>query len=134
MIGIVVRVIVNAIALWITTLIVPDITFGSDASVAGVIGVAIVFGLVNTYIRPILKLLTLPLSIMSLGLFGLVINGILLLIVAAVSDAFGLHFSVDGFPPEFGLSAVLWAIVGSIVLSIVSTVLSMLSPSGGLKG
>ena len=129
-----IRLVINAIALWVTTLIVPDITFGSDASVAGVVGVAIVFGLVNTYIRPILKLLTLPLSIMSLGLFGLVLNGILLLIVAAVSDAFGLHFSVDGFPPEFGLSAVWLAIVGSIVLSIVSTVLGMLSPSGDLKG
>ncbi len=134
MVGIVVRVVVNAVALYITTLVVPELSFGSDPKVEGVIGVAIVFGVVNALIAPILKLLTLPLSIVSLGLFGLVVNGVLLLIVAALSDAFGLLFSVGGFPPDLGVDAFVWAIVGAVVLGIVSTILGMLPIPGDRRG
>lgn len=130
MVGIVVRVIVNAAALWTTTLVVPEVTFGPNPDVAGIIGVAIVFGLVNAFVKPIVKLLSLPLSIMTLGLFGLVVNGVLLLVVAALSDGFGLSFSVGGFPPDFGLTAMWWAIIGAVVLGIVSAILNLLPLPG----
>ncbi len=130
MTGIVIRILVNAVALWITTHIVTELSFGSRATILGIIGVAIVFGLVNAFIRPVLKIMTFPLTILSLGLFGLLVNGILLLIVAALSDAFGLHFTVGGYPPDLTLSSLWWAIVGSIVLSIVSAILNMLPLPG----
>ena len=130
MVGIIVRVVVNGAALWITTQVVPDLSFGSNPELASVLGVAVVFGLVNAFVKPILLLLSLPLSIMTLGLFGLVVNGVLLLIVAALSESVGLHFSIDGFPPDLGLNAIWWAIVGSIVLGVVSALLSLLPLPG----
>ena len=128
--GFLIRVLVNAVALWITTRIVTEVSFGPDDDLAGIIQVAIVFGLVNAFIRPVLKLLTFPLSLLTFGLFGLLVNGLLLLIVAALSNAFGVTFSVGGYPPDLSLGAVWWAIVGSIVLSIVSTLLSMVPLPG----
>ena len=130
MVGLVVRIFVNAIALWITTHIVPELSFGSGSDFMGILGVAVVFGFVNAVIRPVLKLLTFPLSLLTFGLFGLLVNGLLLLIVAALSNAFGVTFSVGGYPPDLSLGAVWWAIVGSIVLSIVSTLLSMVPLPG----
>jgi len=129
-VGFLIRVLVNAVALWITTRIVTEVSFGPDDDLAGIIQVAIVFGLVNAFIRPVLKLLTFPLSLLTFGLFGLLVNGLLLLIVAALSNAFGVTFSVGGYPPDLSLGAVWWAIVGSIVLSIVSTLLSMVPLPG----
>jgi putative membrane protein len=129
-VGFLIRVLVNAVALWITTRIVTELSFGPDDDLAGIIQVAIVFGLVNAFIRPVLKLLTFPLSLLTFGLFGLLVNGLLLLIVAALSNAFGVTFSVGGYPPDLSLGAVWWAIVGSIVLSIVSTLLSMVPLPG----
>ena len=128
--GFLIRVLVNAVALWITTRIVTEVSFGPDDDLAGIIQVAIVFGLVNAFIRPVLKLLTFPLSLLTFGLFGLLVNGLLLLIVAALSNAFGVTFSVGGYPPDLSLGAVWWAIVGSVVLSIVSTLLSMVPLPG----
>jgi putative membrane protein len=130
MVGIVVRVILNGIALWITTLFVTEVSFGQDPSVGSILLVAIIFGIVNALVKPILKLLTLPLTVMTLGLFGLVVNGALLLIVAWISGLIGADFSVGGYPPDFGLSAIWWAIVGAIVLGIVSAVLNLLPLPG----
>ena len=124
--GFLIRVLVNAVALWITTRIVTEVSFGPDDDLAGIIQVAIVFGLVNAFIRPVLKLLTFPLSFLTMGLFGLVVNGVLLLLVAAFSNALGLEFTVGGFPPAFGLSSIWWAVVGSVVLGIVSALLGLL--------
>jgi putative membrane protein len=130
MVGLVVRIFVNAIALWITTHIVPELSFGSGSDFMGILGVAVVFGFVNAVIRPVLKLLTFPLSFLTMGLFGLVVNGVLLLLVAAFSNALGLEFTVGGFPPDLGLGAIWWAIVGSIVLGIVSAILSLVPLPG----
>ncbi len=134
MIGILVRIGVNGLALYLTTLIVPELSFGTDASVASIIGVALIFGVVNAFIKPIVKLLSLPITVMTLGLFGLVVNGALLLLVAWLSDVFGIEFSVGGFPPDFGITAIWWAIVGAIVLGIVSAILGWLPLPGDRKG
>jgi len=130
MFGIAVRVIVNAIALWVTTLIVTEVSFGADPSVGGIVLVAAVFGIVNALIKPILKLLTLPLTLMTLGLFGIVVNGILLIIVAWLSDAIGLTFTVGGYPPDFSLDTILWAIVGAVVLGVVQAILGIIPLPG----
>lgn len=130
MTGIVLRVILNGVALWITTTIVTELSFGPDPTVGSILLVAIVFGVVNALLKPAVKMLTLPLSILTLGLFGLVVNGVLLLVVAWISGQIGVDFTVGGFPPDVSLTAAWWAIVGAIVLGLVSAVLNLLPLPG----
>ncbi|MDR3473736.1 MAG: phage holin family protein, partial [Devosia sp.] len=90
--------------------------------------VALIFGLINAYLKPIVELLSLPARILTLGLFGLVINAVLLLVLALVSDTFSLGFKLAKFPPHFSLDAFVAALLGAIVISIVSTVLAHFLP------
>jgi putative membrane protein len=78
---------------------------------------ALLLGLVNTLIRPILVLLTLPVTLVTLGLFIFIINGLMLWLTGTVSGALGLGFRVEGFWPAF------W---GALVVSLVSTALSLM--------
>ena len=108
------RLLVNAAALWVATRLVPGISYTGDG--ASLFGVALVFGVLNVLIKPILFLLSLPFIILTLGLFTLVVNAVMLLITAAASDALGLGFLVDGFVP---------ALMGALVVTVVSWGLSM---------
>lgn len=130
MTGLLVRIVVNGAALFIVTRLMPELSFGDSVDLPSIAGVAIVFGVVNAFVRPVLKILTFPLSMVTFGLFGVIVNALLLLLVAAVSDAVGLDFTVGGFPPELGLNAFWWAIVGSVALGIVSTILGLLPLPG----
>ena len=80
---------------------------------------ALVFGALNALLKPLLVLLTCPLVLATLGLFLLVLNGVLLLLTARLSGAFGLGFRVDGF---------WWAVLGGIVIGAASTLISLLLP------
>jgi putative membrane protein len=112
--GFLVRLLVNAAALWVATRLVPGVTYSGD--LLPLLGVALVFGIVNAFIRPVAKLLTLPLIIVTVGLFALVVNGLMLWLTSSLSEALGLGFHVSGF----------WAAVfGSLVVSLVSTILWM---------
>ena len=108
----IVRLIVNGAALWVATRIVPGVTF--DGDLLPFIGVAVVFGVVNAFIRPAAKILTFPLIILTLGLFALVVNGLMLWLTSAVSRSLGLGFHVAGFWSAF---------FGGLVVSIVSILL-----------
>ena len=79
----VIRILINAAALWLAAMILPNIALTSN--LLGILVVAIIFGLVNALIRPIISLLALPITILTLGLFTLVINTIMLLITDPVS-------------------------------------------------
>lgn len=114
-----IRVLINAVALWAATALVPGIR--SEGGWLTLLLVALVFGVLNAFIRPILKLLTCPLIILTLGLFTLVLNAAMLWITGALSQALGLGFYVDGFGP---------ALVGGVIISIVSIVLSILVKDG----
>jgi putative membrane protein len=105
-----ISLILNSLALIITSKIVPGIVV---ASVSTAVLAAIVIGLINTFIKPVLILLTLPINILTLGLFTFIINAIVLYLASLLV-------------PGFGVDGALAAILGSIVLSIVSTILSML--------
>jgi putative membrane protein len=132
MIGFVATVVGTGLALWVTSLIYKDISFGPDPQVTTILIVALIFGVVNAVIKPIIKLLSLPISVMTLGLFGLVINAILLVLLAWLADLADLTFSVGGFPPDFSIDTIIAALVGGVVLSIVSTVIGwvpFLNPS-----
>ena len=117
--SILVRLIVNAAALWAATQLVPGVTYTGGA--LPFFGVALVFGVVNTIIRPVAKLLTFPLIIVTLGIFLFVINGLMLWLTSRLSAALGLGFHVAGFWPAF------W---GAMVVTIVSTLLSMMVGDG----
>jgi putative membrane protein len=108
------RLLVNAAALWVATQIVPGVTF--TGGVLPFLGVALVFGVINSTLRPITKVLTFPLIIVTLGLFALVVNGLMLWLTSSLSETLGLGFHVSGFWPAF---------FGALVVSIVSALLSV---------
>jgi putative membrane protein len=108
------RLLVNAAALWVATQLVPGVTY--EGTVPGFIALALIFGVINATLRPVLKLLTCPLILLTLGLFALIVNGLMLWLTSSLASALGLGFRVAGFWPAF------W---GALVVSIVSTLLSM---------
>jgi putative membrane protein len=110
----IIRILINAFAIWLTSQLLAGFSF--SGSVVNLIVVSIIFGLVNAFIRPIVKLLTLPLTIITLGLFTLVINTLMLMLTTALSDT----LSLEGGPFEDFLIA----FVAAIIISIISTILS----------
>jgi putative membrane protein len=113
MILLLIRLLINAAALWVAIQVVPGISFDGDW--LPLLVVALVFGVLNASVRPFLALLTLPLLILTLGLFTLVLNALMLWLTGTVSNALGLGFHVGGFWAAF---------LGGLVISIVSTMLS----------
>ena len=113
------RLLINAAALWAATRVVPGISFDGDWRLLFV--VALVFGVLNVCVRPILILLTLPLFILTLGLFTFVLNAVMLWLTGSISDTLGLGFHVEGFGAAF---------LGALVVTVVSFVLSLFVASG----
>jgi len=111
----IVRTLINAAALWVATRIVPGVTYTGD--LLPFLGVAILFGVINAFIRPVAKFVTFPFIIVTLGIFALVVNGLMLWLTSSIAERLGLAFAVRGFWPAF------W---GALVVSLVSTVLSLL--------
>ena len=124
--GFVIRTVAIAIAVAVVAFVYPSIDYGDDYVTLAV--VAIILGLLNAFARPILTLLSLPINLMTFGLFGIVINAVLLLAVAWLTDLFGFTFTVGGFPPDLSVSAFVAAIVGAIGISIVGTIVGMVVP------
>ena len=114
----IIQLLVNAAALYVAVLVVPGLEFGfeADGAILKFLIVAFIFGLVNTFVRPILQIFTLPITLMTLGLFLLVINALMLLLTGAISSELDLGFVVDGF---------FAALLGAIVVSLVGFGLSM---------
>lgn len=106
---------INAIALYAAAKFVAGIDF--EGSWTGLVWLALIIVLLNALVRPILKFLALPLLVLTLGLFTIVINTIVFMLTSAIGEMFNLGLTVDGF----------WhALLGSIVISIVSVVLSLI--------
>lgn len=108
------RLLVNAAALWVATQVVPGVTYVGEWAPFFV--VALIFGVINATLRPLTKLLTCPLILLTLGLFALVVNGLMLWLTSSLASALGLGFHVSGFWAAF---------FGALVVSIVSTLLSL---------
>ncbi len=108
------RLVVTAIALWCAIQLIPGLHYAGGP--LGLIGIALVFGIINALVRPILLLLTCPLVVLTLGLFLFVLNGILLWLTALFASALGISFRIDGFWP---------AILGGLVVGIVSMILNV---------
>lgn len=113
------RIIVNAVALGVATWLIPGIKLTGDSTtnkILTLLGVAAIFGLINAFIKPIVKLFSLPFIILTLGLLIFVINALLLWLTGAISSGLGLAFSVSGF----------WAALGgAVIVSLVSFAMNM---------
>jgi len=132
-IDLLVRILINAIGVYVAVLIVPQIHFPAADNLLKLQGnwwqvvvVALILALINSYVKPIVKALSFPITLLTLGLFSLVLNALLLLLVAWISDKVGMNFTIGGFPPDLTADAFVGALLGSIVISIVSIVLGML--------
>lgn len=112
------RILINAVAIWLTSLLLSGFSFAGNFF--NLIVVAIIFGLVNALIRPIIKLLTLPITVVTLGLFTLVINTIMLMLTVWFSSALSLTGGL--------FENVLIAFVAAIIISVISTILSWFLP------
>ena len=110
--GLAVRFLANMAALWFSQWIIRG--FDID-SVGALIFGAVIFGVVNAFIRPVIAIVSCPLTVLTLGLFTLIINALMLGITAWVAGLFDLDFHVDGFVAAF---------LGALVISIVSTLLT----------
>jgi len=124
--GIIIRLVITAVSLWIATLVIDGIRLTTD-SVPGQVGtllaVAVIFGIVNAVLRPIIKTIGCGLYVLTLGLISLVVNGLLFLLVSWIAGEFDLPFHVDNFWPS--------AILGALLVGVVSWILNMLVPDGG---
>ena len=133
MIDLLVKVIINAIAVYVAVLVIPQIDFDAADDLLRLQGnwwhvvvVALILALINAYVKPILKILSFPITLLTVGLFSLVLNALLLLLVAWLADQVDIAFTIGGFPPDLTADSFVGALLGSIVISLVSIVLSML--------
>jgi putative membrane protein len=124
-IELIVRILVNAAALYVAILVVPQLSFDFGNDWWKLLLVAAIFALVNSYLKPIVKALSFPIGLMTLGLVAFVINAAMLLVTALASDQLDLGFKVGGFPPNLDADAIIGAILGAIVISVVSTLASL---------
>jgi putative membrane protein len=115
------QTVINAVALWVAAWAIPGITFGGGSTgqvVWTVVIVALIFGIVNFFIKPILKLISLPLIILTLGLFVFIVNALMLELTSWLAGKFDLSFHVENF---------FWdAVFGALIITFVSMLLSFI--------
>ena len=125
--SIAIKILVNGFALWVAALLLPGISFGPGGSklssqLVTILWVAVIFGLLNAVVKPVLKFLSLPVIILTLGLFSLVVNALMLELTSWFAIQLDLAFHVDHF---------IWdALLGSIIITFVSMFLHMIVPDG----
>jgi putative membrane protein len=119
----VVRLLVNAVALWLTTLIVGGVhvvPFGSQDTLAWVLTyllLALIFGIVNGVVGTLIRVVAFPLYVLTLGLISILVNGLLLLLVAWISSGLGFGLIIDGF---------WWGVLGALVLGLISWLIGLI--------
>ncbi len=120
------KIAINAVALLAAVELVPGISFDFGPDWWKLLLVALILGVINTYLRPIVKLLALPINLLTMGLVGLVINTAMVLLLAVASDQLRLGFTIHGWPMgAFSIEVVWAAFLASIVISVVALVLSV---------
>lgn len=126
--GFVVGTIVTAIAFFILTKFLPQFV-SYDGNLIGLVVISVVFGVVNGLIGPIVRLMALPIRMATLGLVGFLINAGLLLLTAWITSLLNFDLKVGDFPPTLlSVDTLVAAIVGAIVLSLVSTAVRLVVP------
>jgi putative membrane protein len=120
--GIVIRLIISALSLWLATLVIDGINVeGSAAEQAGtLLVVAVIFGVVNAVLRPVIKMVGCWAYILTLGLIAVIVNGALLMLTSWIAEQLELAFSVDKFWPT--------AVLGALLIGVVSWLLNLVVP------
>jgi putative membrane protein len=124
--GILIRLVVSAVSLWISTLVIDGIHLTADTvpkKIGTLLAVAAIFGIVNAVLRPIIKVIGCGLYVLTLGLISIVVNALLFLLTSWIAGQLSLPFHVDNFWPS--------AVLGALLVGIVSWLLNMLVPDGG---
>lgn len=125
--GFLIRVVVTAIALWIATLVVDGLEVsggGWGKNTLTLLAVALIFGIINAVLKPIIKVVGCVFYILTLGLIALVVNALLFMLTGWLADKLNLPFTVDGFWPAF------W---GAIIVGVVSWLINLIIPDGKHK-
>lgn len=127
MVELIIRILINAVALFVAVKVLPSnlLSFNWGNDWWKLLAVALVFALVNSYIKPIVKALSMPIGLLTMGLVAFVINAAMLLLVALASDALKLGFKLGAFPPTLNADAIIGAFLGAIIISVVSTIASI---------
>ena len=122
--GFVARVLVNGVAIWLATVLLSGLEVVGGQTTAEKVGIilliALVFGLVNAIVKPIVAVLSIPLYILTLGLFTLVVNALMLMLTAWITEQTSWGLRIDNFGT---------AVIGALIVSVVSLVLSGLTGS-----
>ncbi|GLY98235.1 phage holin family protein [Actinoplanes sp. NBRC 103695] len=123
--GILIRLVITAVSLWIATILIDGIALTTDSlpgKVGTLLAVAVIFGLVNGILRPIIKSIGCGFYVLTLGLIAIVVNGLLFLLTSWIAGQFDLPFHVDDFWPS--------AVLGALLVGVVSWLLNALVPDG----
>lgn len=120
------HIIVTGLALWVTALILPGMHLGDDSAtiltqVLTIAAIALILALINTIVKPILSFLTFPITCVTLGLFQLVINTLMLLLTSWVSGLIGLTLDFDSF---------WWALLAGVIIGILSAIVEAVTGLG----
>ena len=143
MLDLVAKVAVNAVALLVAANVVPEFKLAFQTDKPGdwlaIVVIALIFAMINTYIKPIVKLVALPIGFLTMGLVAFVINAAMLLGTAWVvnqitSSTLTIGFTLGGYPPHWGYEAIGCAVVAAIVISIVGTILNIVLVPRKLAG
>ncbi len=120
-----IRLAVSAVALWISTLLISGVHLTTDSAakkVGTIVVVAAIFGLINMFLRPIIKTIGCGLYVLTLGLIAIIVNGLLFWLVSWIAGGLNLPFHVDNFWPS--------AVFGALVVGVVSWLLNLIVPDG----
>ena len=120
--GILLRLAISAVALWIATLVISGIRLEAGTTAGNVgtlLAVALIFGIVNAVLRPIIKVVGCAFYVLTLGLIAIVVNGALLLLTSWIADQLDLPFVVDNFWPSAVLGALLIGVISWLLNAVV---------------
>jgi putative membrane protein len=121
--GLLLRIVINAVAIWLTTLIVAGVSVTPwaegdwVATIVTYLLVAVIFALVNSVVGTFIRIVAFPLYILTLGLISFLVNGLLLMLVAAITSLFGFGLEVDGF---------WWGVLGALVFAIINGIFNLI--------
>jgi putative membrane protein len=131
--GFIVGTAITAIAFYVLTKLLPEariyggVTY--DGELVGLVVLALIFGVVNAFVGPAIKTMAIPISLMTMGLVGFLVNAVLLLVTALIANSTGFDLTVGDFPPDLlTVNTIVAAVIGSIVLSVVSSVVRLVVP------
>ncbi len=125
--GFIVGTVITAIAFYVLTRFLPQFV-SYTGELTGLLALAVIFGIVNALIGPIVKTLAFPLTLMTMGLISFAVNAALLLVTAYIANSTGFDLTVGDFPPNITADTIVAAVVGSVVMSLVGTAVRLVVP------